>query len=105
MKKRYYAIAQELKRNLIQGIPVIDMRVFGSCARGDDTDDSDIDIFIEVEHLTQQVKDKIREISWLLGLEKTAVISTLIYSRNELENTSLRSSPIVENIIREGIKV
>jgi uncharacterized protein len=81
------------------------MRVFGSCARDEDTPDSDIDIFIEVEHLTQQVKEKIREISWSLGLENTAVISTLIYSRNELENSPLRSSPIVENILREGIKV
>jgi predicted nucleotidyltransferase len=105
MKKRYYAIAKELKLKLPKEIPVIDMRVFGSCARNEEADDSDIDIFIEVENLSEQVKDKIREISWLVGLEKTAVISTLIYSRSELENSPLRASPIVENIMREGIRI
>jgi predicted nucleotidyltransferase len=105
MKKRYYAIARELKLKLAKTIPLIDMRVFGSCARGDEVEDSDIDIFIEVENLTEQVKAKIREISWLVGLEKTAVISTLIFSRDELEHSPLRSSPVVENIMHEGIKI
>jgi predicted nucleotidyltransferase len=105
MRERYYAIARELKHKLSEAIPVIDMRIFGSCARGDEAEDSDIDIFIEVEFLPKQTKDKIREISWLVGLENTAVISPLIFSRNELENTPLRSSPIVQNIMREGIAV
>jgi hypothetical protein len=38
-------------------------------------------------------------------LKNTAVISTLIFSRDEIENSPLRASSIVENIMREGIEV
>jgi len=105
MKDRYYKIAQELKHKLSEDLSVVDMRIFGSCARGEDCYDSDIDVFIEVEQLTDQIKAKIREISWKIGLENEAVITSLIFSRNELEQSPMRSSPIVENIMREGISI
>ena len=105
MRERHYAVARKLKHAVTLDIPVIDMRVFGSCARGDESEDSDIDIFIEIEDLTKQAKEKIRELSWRIGLENSAVISALIFSRDEMENSPLRSSSIVRNIMLEGIPV
>jgi len=98
-------IAREFKKRLGNQMPLIDMRLFGSCARGDNSRYSDLDIFVEIETLTRQAKAKIREIAWQLGLDSEVVISPLIFSRFELEETALRSSPIVKAIKLEGVRI
>jgi predicted nucleotidyltransferase len=103
LKERYFAIGKQLKAALVKNVAVVSFRIFGSCAREEEAFDSDIDVFIEVETLTQQAKKQIREITWQIGLDTESVISPLIFSRDEIENSALRSSPIVLNIIREGI--
>ena len=97
------SIARELKTRLMPAVDILDFRMFGSCARGQYGEDSDIDVYIEIEQLTRKAKQTIRDISWTVGLEREAVISPLIFSRDEIENSPLRESPIVENILREGI--
>jgi len=105
VKQKYYVIAQELKRRLAREVPLVELRVFGSCARGDESPDSDIDIFIEVETLSRENKKKVRKISWETGLENASVISSLVFSRDEIERSPLGASPIVESIKHEGIEV
>jgi predicted nucleotidyltransferase len=105
LKERYFSIAQKMKNSLAKDIPIISFRIFGSCAREEEEFDSDMDVFIEVETLSQQVKNHIRYISWQLGLDTETVISPLIFSRDEIENSPLRLSSIVQNILREGIAI
>ena len=51
------------------------------------------------------LKEKISEIVWEVGFNNYTVISPLIFTREELENSPLRSSPIVEVIAEEGVAV
>ena len=53
MKERDVEIARQLKERLSEVASLIDFRVFGSRARGDDDEDSDMDVFIEVESLNR----------------------------------------------------
>jgi predicted nucleotidyltransferase len=99
------AIAQELKARLSSAVTLVDVRLFGSCARGACSDDSDIDVFVEIETLTREAKRLVRDIAWEVGLEHEAVISPLVFSRDEIENSPLRASPIVENIFRDSLKL
>jgi hypothetical protein len=64
-----------------------------------------MDIFIEVEYLDKQLKKQIRDITWEIGFENSTYISPLIFTRYEIEDSPLRASPIVQNIIEEGVKV
>ena len=100
-----YKIARELKEMLGSQTNLIDFRVFGSRARGDADDKSDMDVFVEVESLTPEVKEKIHETTWAVGFKNFMVISPLIVSRFELEQTALRSSAIIRSITREGVSV
>jgi predicted nucleotidyltransferase len=105
MNERDYRIAKELKDKLSQVVHLIDFRVFGSRARGEADEYSDLDVFIEVESLNKELENKIYDITWEVGFENYIFISPLIFTRYEIENSPLRISPIVKNIIEEGIKV
>jgi len=98
-------VAVELKRRLSDAVDLIDFRVFGSRARGDAAEYSDMDVFIEVEHLSKQIKAEIRDIAWEVGMENFLYISPVIFTRSEIEDSPLRSSFIVSNIRDEGVTV
>jgi predicted nucleotidyltransferase len=105
MNRRDYSIARELKRRLAEAVELIDFKVYGSKARGDEDEFSDLDVFIEVASLDRKTKDRIDEIAWEVGLENLIVISPLVFTEDEIENSPLRASPILININEEGIRL
>ena len=105
MDKKNYLIVKELKNRLSSFLNIIDLRIFGSRARGDHEQLSDMDLFIEVKSLTKEQKERIYDIIWEIGFENLIVISTIICTQEEVEQSPLRSSPILKNIFEEGIQV
>ena len=105
MTTKDYEIAKQLKARLSEFVQLLDFRVFGSRARGGANEHSDMDVFIEIETLDDQLKRKIRDIVWEVGFENSIYISPLIFTRYEIEDSPLRASPIVKNISEDGVKV
>jgi predicted nucleotidyltransferase len=103
MTERDLRIAHDLKRKLSQIVQLLDIRVFGSRARGGADEYSDMDVFLKIERVDPEMKEKIDEVVWEVGFENFVVISPLIFTRDEIENTPLRTSPIVKNIMLEGV--
>jgi predicted nucleotidyltransferase len=98
-------IAEELKKRLSKVIELVDFRVFGSRARGDADEYSDLDVFLEVETLDKELKDMISDIVWEVGFKYYLVISPIIFTRDEIENSPLRSSSIIKSVTEEGIRI
>ena len=62
-------IAQELKKRITGIVKVLDFKIFGSRARGDALEESDLDAFIAVEKITSNQRQKISEIASGVGFE------------------------------------
>ncbi|MDP3096767.1 MAG: nucleotidyltransferase domain-containing protein [Syntrophales bacterium] len=105
MKDKDRGVALELKNRLSGLVQLVDFCVFGSRVRGDAMEDSDMDVFIEVENLDKDLKERVQDAAWEVGFENFMVISPLIFTRDELENSPLRSSPIVRAIKEEGLQI
>lgn len=105
MTGKDFKIARKLRNILSHFVGLQDFRIFGSRAKGNSDEYSDMDVFIEVNKLSKELKEKILEEAWKLSLENLIVISVIIFTKNEIQNTPLRSSPLLKNIYRNGVKV
>jgi len=97
--------ARKLKERVSKMTPLIDFRLFGSRARGDADEYSDMDIFMEFETVDKELKNRIKNAAFELSLETGIVVTTLLFSRYEIEESPLRSSPIIRVIMDEGVPV
>ena len=105
MNEQDYRIARTLKERILRVAPTIDLKVFGSRARGDTAEFSDLDVYVEVPSLDRATKERIREIVWEVGFENFVFVSCLIVSHEEVTGSPLRSSPIIRNIAEDGISI
>jgi len=97
--------ALEFKRRAAALVPVLQCCVFGSRARGDATDGSDLDIFLVVDHLDAGLREKISEVAWEVGFEDDVVLSTFVVTVEQLERGPMGVSPLVRHIEKEGIRL
>ena len=97
-------VAREFQRRLADIVHVLDLLVFGSRARGDAAPDSDMDVFIELEACTPELRQRIGEIAWEVGFEMDRIISTVVTTRTELEHGPMGANPLVLSVEREGVR-
>jgi predicted nucleotidyltransferase len=98
-------ILRELKKNLehLLGDRLVNIVLFGSRARGDFSDESDIDVAIIVRELTKKLKDKILDEVAQVELEYDMPISAFVLSEEEFNQLKRRERRIALDIEREGI--
>ena len=77
--------------------------LFGSQARGDAAEESDIDVLVVLPDLENSTLDTVLEIAWEVGFEAAKVISVVPASHDEME--LLSASPFFQAVQREGIPV
>ena len=94
---------RELKQMLELRYQVRDLRVYGSKARGTDTEGSDIDVMIVLDHEAPGVMSEIDDMLFEINLRHDCLISAIVYFQRELVEGPLSESPLYKNAVREGI--
>lgn len=94
---------KELKKSLNLDLSLVDLRLYGSKARGTADADSDIDVMIELEELTPTFYDKVFDIIFDVNIRYGVFISAVLFGRKELEDGPMSASPLYKAIEREGV--
>lgn len=82
---------------------LIEMRLFGSNARGDATEASDIDVLLVVSRIDPEVERKVSDAAFEASLEHDALIAPVLVSRARYEDKVWRISDLAVAVEREGI--
>jgi predicted nucleotidyltransferase len=99
-------ILEDVKKALkkIYGKQLKSIILFGSYARADSTEGSDIDIIVLLDGIEDPVteKEKFFDAIWQLDLKYDTVISVLPFDENQYKTRRL---PVILNAKREGISI
>lgn len=98
-------IAQEFAQRVHNLVPGVIVKLFGSAARGELEELSDIDIYVEVpdEAGGDAVRRQISDTAWEVGFAHDRVIQAIVYQKSEIWDSPLRSSPFIKAVTNEGI--
>jgi len=97
-------ILKQIKKSVRSTDPGATLILYGSYARGDYHDDSDIDILVLLDRdkITYDDRKRIGHPLYHISLETEIMISPAIFSRKQWE-TRHKITPFYRNITREGL--
>ena len=97
-KNKMGLITKLFKERVEKKYKILDIKLFGSYARGDNTKDSDLDIMVKLDKVDRNIEEDLFNIAYDLELEYDCLIDILVIP----ENVSY-SLPLYANIVKEGI--
>ena len=98
-------ICPELKRRISEKLHILDFRIFGSRARGDGDEYSDLDVYIEADEISAPIRRFIQDTAWEIGFENSILIAPVIVSKEEIDGIELNAAPFLRNVMSEGVPV
>ncbi|MEA1968594.1 MAG: nucleotidyltransferase domain-containing protein [Thermodesulfobacteriota bacterium] len=101
MDKKTNDILVELKNKISQKYKLIEMRLFGSKARGDNGSHSDIDIFVRISDVNRTIEEGIFDLAYEVELKHGCLIDIFVFDDKAL-NGIYFWTPVYQNILREG---
>ena len=100
-------VLKQLKAELRQtlGNLLIELKLFGSKARGDDTSDSDIDVLVIVTNYDWHICDIVYDIATDISLQADLCISPKVLSKNIFDQMCKEETSFIRNVSRDAITV
>lgn len=106
MKKSDKQILERFKSLLLQKLDVHQVILFGSRARGDSTEHSDMDVLVVLNSITNESDlEYVSDCGWTAGFEHGVVIVPIVYTKETWENSPERSSLLALAVEKEGVQI
>jgi predicted nucleotidyltransferase len=87
------------------GDELVELKLFGSKARGDAREDSDIDVLVITNSGNWRLRDVVYHIVTDILLEDDIIISPRIIGKEDYKRLYEKGYPFIKNVIRDGIAV
>jgi predicted nucleotidyltransferase len=87
------------------GNELIELKLFGSKARGDEQPDSDIDVLVIIASDDWHISDTVYDIATDIFLQTDLCISPKVISKNIFDRLQKESTSFIRNISRDAIAV
>lgn len=84
------------------GEALVDVRLFGSCARGEMREDSDVDVAVVLEQVDWRTRRDVIDLSADVGLAHDVLLSATVLDRETFERWRRQERALVMNIERDG---
>jgi len=92
--------AEELRRRFGEAV---DVRLFGSFARSEADEDSDVDVAVVLERADWNTRREVIDLATDVGLPLDLLISPTIFDRETFERWREQERPLVMDIERDGV--
>jgi len=104
---RVQAVVAELHRRLSRrfGADLVDLRVFGSVARGQAHEESDVDVFVLLRRAGWAERRAVLDIAADLWVESELFLSPTVMDEGQHREWRRQERPLVMDIERQGIPV
>jgi predicted nucleotidyltransferase len=93
-------VVRQFRQKVENKYNILDMKLFGSSARGDFSKNSDVDIMIKLPFVNRRIEEDLFDMAYDLELEHDCLIDVIVLPEN-LED----SIPIYQNIEKEGVAI
>ena len=94
----------ELKEQLTTTYPVVCLVLYGSAARGDMDDESDVDVLVMTQRaLSRSEQDEVIHIVFEINLRLGTNLSTLVIDEHSWEEGPVSALPIHDEVGEQGI--
>lgn len=105
MTPAYEKIVAQLSKKLVEELQdkIESIVLYGSVARDEAHEDSDIDILVVTRDYDRKLYDRISKIRTRIDLDNNTLTVLVHMSRDELERYVKLSSPFIENVLKEGV--
>ncbi len=106
LKENERRALQELKKKICERFPDAEIILYGSKARGDAGEESDIDILILIDsQINRKLKEEVTEITYDIELKYDVVFGNVIENREFWKSPLANAMPLHWNIDKEGIRL
>ena len=99
-KDKVATITKQFRQIVENKYSIIEMKLFGSFARGDYSKTSDIDLMVRLPKVDRSIEEDLFNIAYDLELEYDCVIDVIVLPQNFNNNIM-----IYQNIQKEGIAI
>ena len=105
MQEKDLRVIEKFKSLVSKKVKVLELRVFGSRARGDASPESDLDVLVVVDCLDHSIEKYISECAWEAGFYEDVLIMPVAVSMDAVKHSPLSESVFIKNVYREGVAV
>jgi len=99
------AALKRLKDALAHDFSLVELRLFGSKARGDSDWESDIDVLVVLENLDWDTRMAVVDLCTDISIDLGVLLVPVMYSRAEYGSDLTRVTPFYQAVAREGVPI
>jgi len=106
LPEQSHAVLLDFHRRMVnRRVPVVRMILFGSSARGDADESSDLDVLVVVDRKDPAILESIEQSAWEAEFGPGALIQPVVMTRDEMTRSPKRHSLLLQAVEKEGIRV